>query len=290
VERYRFIDGHRTQWSVEEMCRVLEVSSSGYYAWKQRPESGRTTETRRLEAAIRIAYQASKGRSGSPKITQTLRQQGWKVGENRVAKRMRQMGLRSIIRRKFRATTNSKHPFPVAPNRLRRNFTVSRPHAVWVSDLTYLRVRNGWLYLVIFLDLYSRKVVGWAVSDSLDHTFVLKALRQACARRPPPEGLIIHSDRGVQYACTGFTQELEKRRFVPSMSRKGDCWDNRVAESFFHILKTELVYHTQWMGYADAHHALFEYIEIFYNRERLHSTLGYVSPAQFERENLDLVA
>lgn len=272
------------------MCRVLEVSASGYYAWKQRPESHRAQENRRLDAAIRTVYQASKGRSGSPKITRALRQKGWKVGENRVAKRMREMGLRSIIRRKFKVTTDSKHAFPVAPNRLQRNFTVARPNTVWVSDITYWWTQTGWLYLAIFLDLYSRKVVGWALSRSLDHTFVLKALRRACGNRHPPEGLIIHSDRGVQYACTGFTEELEKRRFVPSMSRKGNCWDNSVAESFFHLLKTELVYQGQWRGYADVHHALFEYIEIFYNRERTHATLGYLSPAQFEQQRLRIAA
>jgi putative transposase len=290
VARYRFVDEHRTQWSVGEMYRVLEVSRSGFYAWKKRPESHRAEENRRLDAAIQAAYQASKGRSGSPKITQSLRQQGWKVGANRVAKRMQQMGLRSIIRRKFRVTTNSKHPFPIAPNLLQRNFTVARPNTVWVSDATYLWTTDGWLYLVIFLDLYSRQVVGWALSRSLEHTFILKALRRACVNRHPPQGLIIHSDRGVQYACTGFTKELKKRHFVQSMSRKADCWDNAVAESFFHLLKTELVYHTQWTGYADAHHALFEYIEIFYNRERSHSTLGYLSPAQFEQVGLQIAA
>jgi len=272
------------------MCQVLEVSRSGFYAWKERGDSRRTAENRRLDAAIQAAYQASKGRSGSPKIYQSLRRQGWKIGENRVAKRMRQMGLRSIIRRKFRVTTNSKHAFPIAPNRLQRNFTVARPNTVWVSDVTYLWTESGWLYLVIFLDLYSRKVVGWALSRSLEHAFVLKALRRACANRQPPQGLIIHSDRGVQYACTGFTQELKKRHFVQSMSRKGDCWDNSVAESFFHLLKTELVYHMQWMGYAEAHQALFEYIEIFYNRERSHSTLGYLTPAQFEQGGFEIAA
>lgn len=266
------------------MCRVLEVSRSGFYAWKKRPPSRRAVETQQLDEAIRAAYQVSKGRSGSPKITQALRQQGWSVSENRVAQRMRQLGLRSITRRKFRVTTDSKHTWPVAPNRLQRNFTVAGPNQVWVSDITYLWTNSGWLYLAIFLDLYSRTIVGWALSDSLGHEVVLKALERACAFREPPQGLIIHSDRGIQYACTGFTQVLSRHRFVQSMSRKGDCWDNAVAESFFHLLKTELVYHTRWEGYAEAHRDLFEYIEIFYNRERSHTTLGYLTPAQFEQD------
>ena len=175
-------------------------------------------------------------------------------------------------------------------NRLQRHFTVARPNAVWVSDVTYLWTQSGWLYLVIFLDLYSRKVVGWALSRSLEHAFVLKALLRACANRQPPQGRIIHSDWGVQYACTGFIQERKKRHFVQSMSRKGACWDNSVAESFFHLLKTEWVYHAQWMGYAEAHQALFEYIEIFYKRERSHSTLGYLTPAQFEQGGFEIAA
>ena len=170
------------------MCRVLEVSRAGYYRWLKRKPSQRQLDNQSLDAEIHEIYDGSKGRYGSPKITQALRQQGWKVGENRVAKRMRQMGLRSITRRKFKKTTDSKHAFPVAPNRLQRHFTVSRPNAVWVSDITYLRVKNGWLYLVIFLDLYSRQVVGWALSRSLEHEFVLKALRRACGNRHPPEG------------------------------------------------------------------------------------------------------
>ena len=284
MARYGFISEHRAQWSVEEMCRVLEVSRSGFYDWQQRPISPRAEETLRLDTEIRELFEASKQRSGSPKITRALRARGWRVSENRVARRMRELGLRSIVRRRFRVTTNSKHHFPVAPNRLQRNFTAQHSNQIWVSDITYLRVGGRWLYLAVFIDLYSRRVVGWALSSSLDHTVVLKALQRAVARRRPPRGLIIHSDRGVQYACTEFTKWATGRGFVMSMSRKGDCWDNAVAESFFHVLKTELTYHCRWFDYEQAHRSLFEYIEIFYNRERSHSTLDYLSPEQFEQE------
>ena len=200
------------------------------------------------------------------------------------------LGLRSIVRRRFRQTRNSNHPFAVAPNRLQRNFQVAHPNQTWVSDITYIGTTKGWLYLTIFLDLHSRKVVGWTLNQTLGHEGVLQALEHACRRRQPSKGLLIHSDRGVQYACTGFTQRLKKRSFIQSMSRKGDCWDNPVAESFFHILKTELVYHCRWEGYDDAHRDLFEYIEIFYNRERSHSTMGYLSPAQSEQRSIQQAA
>tara|TARA_B100000959_G_C14881773_1_gene582838 strand:- start:32 stop:904 length:873 start_codon:yes stop_codon:yes gene_type:complete len=284
VARYGFVSEHRALWSVEEMCRVLEVSRSGFYAWQQRPISARGQETQRLDTEIKELFEASRQRSGSPKITRALGARGWHVSKNRVADRMRHLGLRSIVRRRFRVTTNSKHRFPAAPNRLQRNFTATHPNQVWVSDLTYLRVGRGWLYLVVFIDLFSRRVVGWALSSSLDHSIALRALQRAVAGRNPPAGLIIHSDRGVQYACTSFTKWLARHGFVQSMSRKGDCWDNAVAESFFHLLKTELTYHCRWLDYQAAHRDLFEYIEIFYNRERSHSTLDYLTPDQFEQK------
>jgi putative transposase len=290
VARYRFITEHRAPWGVEEMCKVLEVSRGGYYDWKKRPPSQRAQHRQRLDAQIKKLFGASKKRFGSPKITQELMKQGWRVSESHVARRMRQLGLRSIVRRRFRVTTDSKHRYPVAPNLLQRNFTAQRPNQVWVSDLTYLRVGGGWLYLVVFIDLYSRRVVGWALSSCLDHTVVLTALQRAVARRQSPRGLVIHSDRGVQYACTAFTKRLARHGFVQSMSRKGDCWDNAVAESFFHLLKTELVYHCRWLNHKAAHRSLFEYIEIFYNRERSHSTLDYVSPDQFEQQQLSTIA
>jgi transposase InsO family protein len=190
------------------------------------------------------------------------------------------------VRRKFRTTADSRHQFPVAPNLLERDFTANAPNQVWVSDISYIPTRNGWAYLTVFIDLFSRIVTGWSLSSSLSHEMVLTALYRAIRRRQPAEGLIIHSDRGVQYACHGFTEVLKEHGFVQSMSRKGDCWDNAVAESFFSILKTELVYQTSFKNKQDALRKIFEYIEIFYNRQRMHSTLGYLTPASYEQELL----
>jgi transposase InsO family protein len=268
------------------MCRVLEVSRSGYYRWLKRKPSQRQLDNERLDAEIREIYDASKQRYGSPKITQELRDRGRRVGKNRVANRMKKAGLRSRIRRKYRATTNSKHHYAVAPNLLERNFTVAAPDTVWVSDITYLATRTGWLYLTVIIDLFSRMVVGWALSSSLGHEMVVTALKRAIRRRRPSKGLVFHSDRGVQYACSDFCKELDKHEFIQSMSRKGDCWDNAVAESFFAIMKCELVYHERYEDHQDTLHSIFEYIEVFYNRRRRHSTLDYLCPAEYEKQNV----
>ena len=264
------------------MCRVFEVSRSGFYRWCKRPESRRQIENRRLDAHIKAIYMRNKGRYGSPKITAELRSQGWKVSKNRVARRMKQAGLKSVVRRKYRPTTDSKHSHPVAPNLLQRNFTASAPDRVWVTDITYIATQRGWLYLTVFLDLFSRLVVGWSLSSSLSKESVLTALHRAIARRNPTAGLIIHSDRGVQYACKAFRKIIKKHHFIQSMSRKADCWDNAVAESFFSILKSELVHRQRFVGPKDALRSIFEYIEVFYNGRRKHSTLGYLSPVQYE--------
>ena len=208
--RYRFIEVEKAVYPVTMLCRVLRVSRSGFYIWQQRPISPRAEETRRLDTEIKKLFEASKRRSGSPKITHALMDRGWPVGKNRVARRMRVLGLRSIVRRRFKVTTNSQHQFAVAPNRLQRDFTAQRPNQVWVSDLTYLRLGRGWLYLVVFIDLYSRTRGGWALSSALDHRVALIALQRAVAQRRPSKGLIIHSDRGVQFACTAFTQWVSK--------------------------------------------------------------------------------
>ena len=272
------------------MCRVLEVSRSGYYRWLKRKPSQRAIDNQRLDAEIREIYDGSKGRYGSPKITRELRDRGRRVGKNRVARRMRQAGLRSKVRRRYRVTTDSKHHFPVAPNLLERNFSTDRVDKVWVSDITYLLTRTGWLYLTVIIDLFSRMVVGWALSSSLGHEMVVTALKRAIRRRRPGKGLVFHSDQGVQYACNDFRRELDQHGFIQSMSRKGDCWDNAVAESFFSIMKTELVYHERYEGHQDALHSIFEYIEAFYNRERRHSTLGYLCPVEYEKQTLRVCA
>jgi putative transposase len=259
------------------MCRVLEVSRSGYYQWLKRKPSQRELDNQSLDAEIREIYDGSRQRYGSPKISRELRARGRRVSKNRVAKRMRHAGLRCKVRRKYRVTTDSKHHFPVSPNLLERNFTTQAPDKVWVSDITYLATRTGWLYLTVIIDLFSRIVVGWALSSSLSHEMVVVALKRAIRRRRPEKGLVFHSDRGVQYACNDFRKELNKHEFIQSMSRKGDCWDNAVAESFFGILKTELVYHQRYDGHQDTLHSIFEYIEVFYNRQRRHSTLESLS-------------
>jgi putative transposase len=265
------------------MCRVLSVSRSGYYRWRNRPKSQRAIENRRLQAHIRAIFNRHKGRCGSPKITDELNDMGLPVSKNRVARRMKAMGLRSIYRRKYRTTTDSKHSHPVADNLLQRNFTTDGPDKVWVSDITYIATTRGWLYLTVFIDLFSRTVVGWALSSSLSAEMVLTALSRAVRNRRPSSGLIIHSDRGVQYACSDFRKVLKKHKYVQSMSRKGDCWDNAVAESFFGIIKSELIHQEHFKGPQDTLRAIFEYIEIYYNRKRKHSTLGYKNPAQFEQ-------
>jgi len=212
-----------------------------------------------------------------------LHRQGESTSRNRVARRMQSLGLRAKTCRKFRVTTDARHPYPVAPNRLQRCFTVSAPNQVWVSDITYLWTRHGWVYLTVFLDLFARLVVGWAVSRSLSHDMVVQALRRAIGRRRPPRGLLIHSDRGIQYACQGFTDTLHTHGLIQSMSRKGDCWDNAVAESFFRTLKTEWFYHQKLEDLRHAERELFQYIELYYNPVRIHATLGYQSPMEFER-------
>ena len=256
----------------------------------ERKPSQRQIENEMIDAEIREIYDGSKGRYGSPKITRELQDRGRKVDKNRVARRMREAGLRSKIRRKYRVTTDSKHQFPVAPNLLARNFTSEVPDKVWVSDITYLATRSGWLYLTVIIDLFSRMVVGWALSSSLSHEMVVAALKRAVRKRRPGKGLVFHSDRGVQYACTDFRKELSEHGFIQSMSRKGNCWDNAVAESFFGIMKTELVYHEKYEGHQDTLHSIFEYIEAFYNRERRHSTLGYLCPVEYEKQKLKICA
>jgi len=266
------------------MCRVLLVSRSGFYSWLRRRESKRQIQNRRLDARIKSIYMKSRRRYGSPKITEELRREGWKVSKNRVARRMRQAGLRSIVRRKYRPTTDSKHSYEVAPNLLECNFTAGAPDRVWgVSDITYIVTERGWLHLTVFLDLFSRFVVGWSLSNSLSKEIVLTALHRAIRRRTSGPGLIIHADRGVQYACNDFEEVLKKHGFIQNMSRKRDCWDNAVSESFFKILKSELVYRQHFAGLKDALRSIFEYIEVFYNRQRRHSTLGYLSPAEYEQ-------
>lgn len=258
------------------------MSRSGYYAWQDRPESERAKDNRRLLERIRAIHRRSRKTYGSPRIHRQLIMDGEVCGRGRVERLMARNGIRAKQKRKFVATTDSKHNHPVADNMLGRQFAVSRPDRVWVSDITYIPTEEGWLYMAGVLDLCSKRAVGWSMSDSLDRDLVTDALAMAYVRRKPAEGLIHHSDRGSQYASEDYRKLLCDYGMRASMSRKGNCWDNAPMESFFGTLKRELVHHRKYRTREEARRDIFEYIEVFYNRERLHSSLGYVSPSHFE--------
>jgi putative transposase len=280
--RYRVIQEHDRRYPIRLMCRALAVSPAGYYAWRSRPESARTIQTRILLSAIRVLHEESRETYGSPRIWGALREQGHQVGEHRVARLMRQANLQAKTVSKWRVTTDSAHRLPVAANHLNRQFTVAAPNQVWAGDLTYIWTREGWLYLAILLDLYSRAVVGWAMGARLTEELTQHALQMALHRRQPKPGLLHHSDRGSQYAANADQQRLRAAGIRGSMSRRGNCWDNACVESFFGTLKRELIHHRQYHTREEAKQEIFEYLEVFYNRQRRHSTLGYRSPAEFE--------
>ena len=280
--KYWFMDQHRSCHGVQRMCRVIEVSRSGYYRWRKQPRSKRQKENEKILMEIKDSHKNSRGTYGSPRITKDLWANGIKCSENRIARLMKINGIAGKAKKKFKATTNSKHNLPVAENLLNQNFAAEKPNTVWVSDITYIWTLEGWLYLVVILDLFSRQVVGWAMSDRMTSGFVIKALYQAIGRRRPASGCIFHSDRGVQYASADFRDVLNSHDFIQSMSRKGNCYDNAIAESFFHTLKIEHVYEYRYETRTEAIQSIFEYIEMFYNRQRRHSALGYQSPVSFE--------
>lgn len=282
--KYWFMDQHRSWHGVQRMCRVIGASRSGYYRWRRQPQSKRQKDNEKILKEIKESHKNSRRAYGSPRITEDLKAKRIKCSENRVARLMKVHGIVGKAKKKFKATTNSKHNLPVAENLLKQNFVTEKPNAIWASDITYIATLEGWLYLVVILDLYSRQVVGWAMSDRLTSGFVVKALYQAIGRRHPASGCIFHSDRGIQYASTDFRDVLKAYGFIQSMSRKGNCYDNAVVESFFHTLKTEHVYEYRYETRAEARQSIFEYIEMFYNRQRRHSALGYRSPVSFELE------
>jgi transposase InsO family protein len=268
------------------MCRVLKVSPSGYYGWSGRSPSKREIDDARLIDKIRSIYDAIGGTYGVRRIHRQLLLDGESCSRNRIARLMRKCGIQARRKKKYRVTTDSKHSFPVAENLLAREFFSAGPNQVWASDITYIWTMEGWLYLAAVIDLHSRMVVGWSMSERIDRILALDALSMAVGRRSPRPGLIHHSDRGIQYASNDYQAALSQHRMLCSMSRKGDCWDNAVAESFFSTLKTERVHNRLYRSRADARRDIFDYIEVFYNRVRLHSTLGYLSPAQFESRTL----
>lgn len=276
---------HAPRFHIVRMCRALRVSRSGYYGWLRRPESQRCREDRRLRVEIRAAFRASRGTYGSPRLQAELRSLGWSCGKKRIVRLMQQEGLVARKRRRYRVTTNSAHDHPIAPNRLARRFQVSSPDRVWLSDLTYLSTRQGWLYVAAILDLCSRRIVGWATSHRLTLELTLRALEHALIQRCPREGLLHHSDRGSQYTAAQYRQRLHQQGIQLSMSRRGECYDNAPMESFFSTLKTELPGWGRLENRRQAQQVLFDYIERFYNRTRRHSALGYLSPAEFERQH-----
>lgn len=265
------------------MCRVLQVSKSGYYAWRHRKPCTRTQENQILSQQIQQIHQNSRGTYGSPRIHASLSAKGFQVGRQRVVRLMAKLGICARPRRKFRVTTDSEHPLPIAENLLERDFTASDPDQAWVSDITYIWTAQGWLYLAVILDLFSRRVVGWSMAEHLRSELVLGALQAALGQRiPASTGIVFHSDRGSQYASENCQAVLQAAGITCSMSRRANCWDNAVAESFFGSLKTELIYTQTFSTRAIAKTTIAEWIEVFYNRQRLHSTIGYVSPVQFE--------
>ncbi len=269
------------------MCRAIYVSGSGYHAFKTRPKSQNRIKNDNLLIEIKRVFWDNNRNYGSPRIwDQLCNKENIFCSVNRVARLMRDNSIVAIHRRKFKATTNSKHKYPVWPNLLNRNFIVARPNNVWVSDITYIWTFEGWLYLAVILDLFSRGIVGLAMDKTIADTLTLSALKQAILRRSPPKGLVYHSDRGVQYAANDFKALLAQQEFIGSMSKKGDCWDNAVAESFFHTLKVELIHRMKFRTREEAKAKIFEYVEMYYNRKRAHSTLGYLSPFEYEKQKI----
>lgn len=279
--RYAFIDEQKAEHGVAPLCRRLEVSRAGYYDWVGRPASKHQLEDQRLKVLIHEAHLEGRRNYGRPMVHEALKKKGERLSAKRVGRLMREEGLKGKVRRRFARTTDSNHSMPVFTNLLNRDFTATRPNQRWVGDITYLRTPNGFIYLAAVLDLFSRAIVGWAVSVVIDRHLVIAALEMAVKRRCPGMGLLFHSDQGSQYASDDHQKKLEANGIICSMSRRGDCYDNAAMESWFGTLKTELG--EDFESPFDAKRQLFDYIEVFYNRKRMHSSLGYVSPAEFER-------
>ena len=280
--RFEFIDVEKAYYPIRILVRVMEVSRSGYYAWLSRDARPRATEDAYLLRLIRSIHEKSRKTYGSPRITRELHKLGECVSRNRVARLMRKNGIRSKHRRRFRVTTQSNHRRPVAPNLLEREFSAEKPNEVWVGDITYIWTLEGWLYLAVLLDLFSRRVVGWSMDERIQDDLTLSALEMAIESRQPEAGLIHHTDQGSQYASGEYLACLKTHDLVASMSRRGNCWDNAVAESFFASLEKELLLDSVFVSRDHARREVFDYIEAFYNRGRSHSTIGHVSPVEFE--------
>jgi len=282
--KYHFIRQHRKEYKITRMCEVLDVSTSGYYDWVDRPESNRVLENRRLTGKIIYFHQRSGGIYGSPKIHADLVEDGEDCSENRVARLMQGADIKSKLARKFVITTDSKNTLAPALDLLKRNFSVERPDKAWVSDTTFIPTREGWMYLAVVLELFSRQVIGWAMSNRNNTELVQDALTMAIWRRGEVKDVIVHSDQGSTYASSDYQKQLENHQLRCSMSRKGECLDNAVAESFFGSLKNELVYLEDYRTRSEARQSIFEYIEVFYNRQRRHASLNYMTPVAYEEK------
>lgn len=282
--RFCFIEDHRNAYPVRTMCAVLEVSPSGYYAWRGRPESARQVADRSLAADIRRIHADNRAVYGSPRVHAALRAEGRRIGVNRIARLMRRNGIQGRHKRRAPRTTDSNHSHSIAPNLLDRQFTAAAPNRVWLADIAYVPTAEGWLYLAVVLDLFARRVVGWAMSETMPQELTIDALRMAIAHRRPGPGLLHHSDRGTQYAAHAYRRLLEENGMCCSMSRKGNCWDNAPMESFFGSMKTELdIDDVAFDTRRQARVAIFSFLETFYNRCRLHSAIGYRSPDEWEQ-------
>lgn len=279
--KFAFI-AEEVAFSVNAACRLLSVTRSGFYAWKKRPKSARAQADEQLAVTVAATHERSRGTYGSPRVHADMKARGIRVAKKRVERLMRENSLQGRIKRRFKHTTDSKHNGPIAPNLLARNFSTSEPNRVWVTDVTAITTGEGWLYLAVMLDLYSRRVVGWATSSCNDTALALDALGAALRERRPPPGLLHHSDRGSPYASGDYRAKLRAHSLRRSMSRKGDCWDNAVAESFFATLRAELVDHSRYASRSEGNKSIGEYIDNFYNAERRHSYLGFLNPIEFE--------
>ncbi len=281
--RFRFIDQAKKDFPASRLCRLMGVSQSGYFAWKDRPASCRQRDDLVMLAHVRSAYSLSNETYGSPRMVRELQDQGFAVGRRRIARLMRENGMHARQKRRFKRTTDSHHAFPIAPNIIAQDFAATGPNQKWGADISYIWTREGWLYLAVVIDLFARRVVGWAVSDRLHRKLALQALQMAITMRRPPRGLIHHSDRGSQYCSLDYQAILKANGITISMSGKGNCYDNAMVETFFKTLKSELIWRTVFHTRHDAETAIARYIDGFYNPIRRHSSLDYKSPAQFER-------
>jgi len=280
--KYAWIKDHQNEFTVSSMCLFLKVSRSCFYDWLKRPKTEREKENEALLILLKRLFKEGRGNYGTRRLKRKLADLGYTVSRRRIGRLMKRAGLICKTKRKFKVTTDSKHNQPISPNLLERQFSVEKPDQTFVGDITYIQTQEGWLYLAIVIDLYSRQVVGWSMDKRMKAKLVNDALLMAIWKRKPAQGLIWHTDRGSQYASDSHRKILQQHGIEQSMSRKGDCWDNAVSESFFHTLKTELVHHCNFKTREEAKHQIFEYIEIFYNRIRLHSANDYLSPVDYE--------